>query len=431
MASGAHEPYHPVPAPRISKLLQRAATAPIIAHNANVVLKVETSMAKPVLPTSDQNNTQKNVDPFNMPALDFSQDISKSTPNIPDKTNNNLPAEQSRNVSVARQNAFYNMERPPSVKRRSLQPGLSASQAMNQQAVKEARTAFIQSEVTKPDLSSGSVMDIFDPLTMGSDSSLSSIGSVKNVTGGLKSGAHMDNGDSQDLLKEWNLDTHFTQMKIDKSTTLPAQHPPIPPQIPASTVCSTIVGGAGFGGNFRSATPTPAPRYGMAMQQQYPGVPSPYPASTVNSLLANSNFNRNSMPPLSSNSPIHAQLAALQQRSQSPSNVGQTGPPMLRPLSATQRASSPEKTNRESRGTSPSIAQTIASLNAASQYHGNTKPKTRLQPGSVKKVITNIEETQSNLDILSELSFLQNPSDGANNQRNTPGPSMQKWETFD
>ena len=425
-------PYHPVPAPRLSKVPQRAATAPIIANNANVQVKLEPAAAKPVLPASDQNDAQKNVDPFNMPALDFSQDISKSTPNIPDKTNNNLPTEQSRNVSITRQNAFYNMERPPSVKRRSLQPGMNASQAMNQQAVKEARTAFIQSEVTKPDLSSGSIMEIFDPLAMGSDSSLSSIGSGKNVSGGLKSGAHVDNGDSQnDLLKEWNLDTHFSKMKIDKTATLPAQHPPIPPQIPPSSVRPTIAGGAGFGGKFSSVTPTPAPRYSMGMQQQYPGVPSPYPVSMVNSLLTNSNYNRNSMPPLSSNFPIHAQLAALQQRSQSPSNVGQVGPPMLRPLSTTQRASSPEKTNHDFRGTSPAIAQTIASLNAAAEYHGNTKPKTRLAAGSVKKVITNIEQTQSNLDILTELSSLQTPSDGANSQRNTPSPSMQNWEKFD
>lgn len=406
---------------------QRVATAPAFGNNAN------TNVAA-VLPSSD---VQINTDPFNMPALDFSrQDLSQSTPNIPDKTNNNLPAEQSRNVSVARHNAFYNAERPPSInKRRSLQPG--SLQAMKQEEMKEARTAFIQSEVTKPDLSSGSIMDIFDPLAMGSDTSLNSIGSGKNTVGGLKSGAHIDNGDSQDdLLKEWNLDSHFNKMKLE-SNTLPAQHPPLPIQVPASTMQPTIMGGAGFGGNL-------APRAaGMGVHQQYNAgsAPKPYPSSTVNTLLSNSaGYNRNSMPPLSANSPLHAQLASLGQRSQSPSHLvgNQVGPPMLRPLSATGRAPSPEKTSRDTRGTSPAITQRIASLNAAAEFHGNTKPKTRVAPGSVKKVITNIEQTQTNLDILSELSFLENSSDGAHSQRNTPSPSVQnnqvnrtQWETFE
>ena len=431
-------PYHPIPAPRMSKVPQRAATAPVLVDNPVVETKAGPPVAKPSLPTSDQTDTQRVVDPFNMPALDFSQDLSKSTPNIPDKANNNLPEEPTKNVSVSRQNAFYNMERPPSVKRRSIQGGPGVSLALNQQAVKEARTAFMQSEVTKPNFGSGSIMEIFDPLTMGSDSSLNSIGSGKNVGGGLKSGAHVDNGDSQDdLLKEWNLDSHFTKMKIDKTSTFPAQHPPLPPQIPVSGMLSTIIGGAGFGGNFTSVSPKPTPVYGMGTPQQYPGVPAPYPSS-VNPLLSNSGFNRNSMPPLSSNSPIHAQLAALQ-RSQSPSNVGQVGPPMLRPLSVAHRSESPEKPNRDSRGTSPAIAQTIASLNAAAEYHGNTKPKSRLAPGSVKKVITNIEQTQTNLDILvNDLSFLQNSPGGVNSSRNTPSPSLQnnqtnrsQWETFD
>ena len=433
-------PYHPVPAPRQSKVPQRAATAPILVDN---VPSIEISRAtqpviKPSVPNSDPKETLKSVDPFNMPALDFSQDLSKSTPNIPDKTNNNLPQEATKNVSVSRQNAFYNMERPPSVKRRSMQGGAGVSLALNQQAVKDARTAFMQSEVTKPDLSSGSLIDIFDPLAMGSDSSLSSIGSG-NVGGTLKSGAHVDNGDSQDdLLKEWNLDAHFTKMKIDKTSTLPAQHPPLPPQVSAHSMRSTIMGGAGFGGNFSGVQPKPSPRYGMGTQQQYAGVPAPYPSS-INSLLNSSGYSRNSMPPLSSSSPVHAQLAALQ-RSHSPSNVGQqVGPPMLRPLSATQRSNSPEKVvNRDSRGTSPVIAQTIASLSAAAEYHGNTKPKSRLAPGSVKKVITNIEETQTGIDILGDLKFLQNSSAGVNSARNTPSPSLQnnqtnrnQWETFD
>ena len=430
-------PYHPVPAPRLSKVPQRAATAPVLVDNPVVESKAGPPAAKPSLPTSDQADSQKVVDPFNMPALDFGQDLSKSTPNIPDKTNNNLPEEQSKNVSVSRHNAFYNMERPSSVKRRSMQGGAGVSLALNQQAVKEARTAFMQSEVTKPNLGSGSIME-FDLLTMGSDSSLSSIGSGKNVGGGLKSGAHVDNGDSQeDLLKEWNLDTHFTKMKIDKTSTLPAQHPPLPPQIPASAMRSTIMGGAGFGGNFTGVPQKPPPMYGIGTTQQYPGVPAPYPSS-VNSLLSNSGYNRNSMPPLSSNSPIHAQLAALQ-RSQSPSNVGQVGPPMLRPLSVAHRSESPDKPNRDSRGTSPAIAQTIASLNAAAEFHMAT-PSRKVDwfLGSVKKVITNIEQTQTNLDILNDLSFLQNSSDGVNSSRNTPSPSLQnnqtnrkQWETFD
>ena len=279
MDSTPQVPYHPIPAPRSSKVPQRAATAPVLVDNPIVETKTGPPAAKPSLPASDQANTQKVVDPFNMPALDFGQDLSKSTPNIPGKANNNLPEEQSKNVSVSRHNAFYNMERPPSVKRRSMQGGAGVSLALNQQAVKEARTAFIQSEVTKPNLGSGSIMDIFDPLiSMGSDSSLSSIGSGKNVGGGLKSGAHVDNGDSQDdLLKEWNLDTHFSKMKIDKTSTLPAQHPPLPPQIPASAMRSTIMGGAGFGGNFTGVPQKPAPIYGMGTAQQYPGVPAPTP----------------------------------------------------------------------------------------------------------------------------------------------------------
>ena len=400
---------------------------------------IASTTVKPVLPTRDPCSLYSNADPFSMTALDFSQDLSRSTPNIPDKANNNEPAEQSRNVSVSRQNAFYNMDRPSSVKRRSLQPGyrIGMSQTVNQQAMKEARTAFIQSEVTKPNLCSGSVVDMFDPLAMGSDSSLSSIGSGKNVTGGLKCGAHVDNGDSQDdLLKEWNLDSHFTKMKINKTSALLAQHPPVPPQAPASTVRPTITGGAGFGGNFTGAAL--APRFGMGVSQPYKGVPKPYQSSAVYSLLSPSDYNHNSVSALSSNSAGATQLAPVQQWSHSPSHANRVAPPMLRPLSRSQRAPSPEKPNRESRGASPAIAQTIASLNAAAEYHGNTKPKTRLAAGSVRKVITNIEKTQTNLDILNELSFLQNSSDGASSERNTPSPSLRnsqtqrnQWETFD
>ncbi len=437
-------PYQPIPAPRPSKLReQRVATAPVLA-NANLNIEPANTTGSSLttqnlaLPSNNAGNAKPSLasDPFNMSALDFSvHEISKSTSNIPDKTNNNEPAEQSRNVSITRHNAFYNADRPASFKRRSLQPGYSGSVMMSQQAMKEARTAFIQSEVTKPDLSSGSIMDIFDPLTMGSDSSLSSIGSG-NVSSGLKSGAHVDSGENQeDLLKEWNLESHFTKLKADsnKTGTLAAQHPPIPPQVPVSTVRPSIAGGAGFGGRFASTGPTPA--IGLAPTQQVPGIPRPYQSlNATNPLLSSAGYNRNSMPPLATNSPIHAQLAALQQRSQSP----QPGPPMLRPLS--QRAPSPDKSvaSRDSRGTSPAIAQTIASLSAAAEYHGNTKPKSRLPQGAVKKVITNIEQTQTNLDILNDLSFLQTPPEGAHSQRNTPSPSLQnnqtqrnQWETFE
>ncbi len=444
-------PYQPIPAPRASLLRERVSTTP--ALSANTVAEQRAANhpnqpAKPGLPTSEEKFSTLTADPFNMPALDFSHEMSKSTSHIPDKTNNNVPAEQTRNVSVSRQNAFYNTDRPASVKRRSLQPGLIG--ALSQQAMKEARTEFFQTEAIKPDLSSGSLVDIFDPLAMGSDSSLSSIGSG-NVAGGLRSGAHVDNGDSQDdLLKEWNLDTHFNKMKIDntKGGALTAQHPPVPPQAPMSTMRPSIPGGAGFRGPFSTAGQPTGFGMNTAVQshQPFPGVPRPYQSTSVTSLIGNGSLNRNSMPPLSSTSPLHAQLASLQQRSQSPSqqqlggSLQQIAPPMLRPLSS--RGGSPEKQgappppppNRESRGTSPAIAQTIASLNAASEYHGGGKPNSRLAAGSVRKTITNIEQTQKPLDILGDLSFLQtSPApQGTSSERNTPSPAPRnQWETFD
>ena len=430
----------PKPVPRKSKMAAQQGQGQASLMDLDSGLNANESKANSSDPEITFHPRYTDFDPLSQSPLDLeNQGISMSTPNIPDNANNNKISEQTRNV-IMRQHPVEKDHRP-SVKRRSMQ-----LQATNQQTMKEARTNFIQTE-TKPDFSSNnpadSNLDIFDPLA---DSDTISVTSMKRVGSGVQFDSAGDNQD--DLLKEWNLDSHFNQMKINNptsSSSLSAQHPALPPKVPDSGIQPTVMGGTGFGGYFSqhgtAGYSSQQTGYGMGgMQQQgVTGVPRPYPGTNMASLMTGvGGYNRSSMPPLSSSSPIHAQLAAL-------GKGNNTQPPVLVPLSQTNRAPSvPSVPSRESRGTSPSIAQTIANLNDAAQFHGNTKPRQFLPQGSVKKVITNIETTHKNVSLLDDLSFLDSkPSGvGANVRSNTPSPSLQQqtasqskrttaWETFD
>ncbi len=430
----------PKPVPRKSKMAAQQGQGQVSLMDLDSGLNANESKANSSDPEITFHPRYTDFDPLNQSPLDLeNQGISMSTPNIPDNANNNKTSELTKNV-IMRQHPVSKDQRP-SVKRRSMQ-----LQATNQQTMKEARTNFIQTE-TKPDLSSNnpadSSLDIFDPLA---DSDTISVSSMKRVGSGVQFDSEGDNQD--DLLKEWNLDSHFNQMKINHPTnnsSLSAQHPALPPKVPDSGIRPTVMGGTGFGGYFSqhgtSGYGSQQSGYGIGMQQQgVAGVPRPYPGANLGSLMPGvGGYNRSSMPPLSSTDPIHSQLAAL-------GKGNSTQPPVLVPLSQSKRAPSvPSVPSRESRGTSPGIAQTIANLNDAAQFHGNTKPKQFLPQGSVKKVITNIETTHKNVGLFyDDLSFLDsNPSGpGASMRSNTPSPSLQQqttsqpkrtttWETFD
>ena len=154
--------------------------------------------------------------------------------------NNNDPMLQPRNRnSIYRANAFYNIQRPPSVKRRTSPTPL----ATDAQTIKDARIAFMQSEVTKsvPAAVSLTGLDQFDPLLTGQ---LAVDGPPSQLTGGSSrsSGSSVDTGISagsrtlsaetvaipnqeENLLKEWNLD--FSKMRVGQNRPVP---PPIPPK---------------------------------------------------------------------------------------------------------------------------------------------------------------------------------------------------------
>ena len=152
---------------------------------------------------------------------------------FPEDEDNNNPLLKPRNRnSIIRHNAFYNIQRPPSVKRRPS----PTPQATDAQTIKEARTAFIQSELVKPTQAPVTTsLDLFDPLLTGQ---LVVDLAPPLASGGHGSGSSLDNYSSQggvvdtvaqpsqeeNLLKEWNLD--FSRMGITANKT----PPPIPPK---------------------------------------------------------------------------------------------------------------------------------------------------------------------------------------------------------
>lgn len=157
---------------------------------------------------------------------------------ILEDNNNDISLAKNR-TSISRHNAFYNIQRPPSVKRRPS----PTPQATDSHTIKEARTAFMQSEVSKPLASSISHgLDQFDPLLTGQlavdnpPAQLASGGSRSSgssVDTGISAGSRtqstetMHAGNQEDsLLKEWNLD--FAKVRI--SATKPSVAPPVPPK---------------------------------------------------------------------------------------------------------------------------------------------------------------------------------------------------------
>lgn len=107
---------------------------------------------------------------------------------------------------VSRHNAFYNAQRPPSLRRKS--------QATDAQTIKEARTTFMQTEAAKTSIQKSSPStEQFDPL----------------LTGQLAVDAPSNNKASspeENLLKEWNLD--FTKMRMGGGSLGRPQVPPRP-----------------------------------------------------------------------------------------------------------------------------------------------------------------------------------------------------------
>ncbi len=137
--------------------------------------------------------------------------------------NNNEADPMKHRASVMRHNAFYKIQKPPSVKRRSPQP-----QATDANTIKEARTAFIELEVTKPSMTSE--LDIFDPLQTGQlavDAKMPPsglAGTMSNLTASTGHSPQKMKSPEENLLKEWNLD--FGKMNVGGKT----QRPPVAPK---------------------------------------------------------------------------------------------------------------------------------------------------------------------------------------------------------
>ena len=209
------------------------------------------------------------------------------------------PVPRPRN-SLARTNAFN---------RKSTSSRISpTSQAMDAQSITEARSVFIQSDMTKTSLDVSDVgLDLFDPLVTGQ----LEVDSPSPTPNASSTGKQQE----ENLLKEWNID--FNKMRSAPPRNVSAAPPPIPPKpVLPSHLRSSLT-------NQSNIYSKPAASYHQSVYShmttgkhlQYSPVHRPYSASTCS---ASPTYSPTSASPIVSLQSSPAQLGPTQ-RQQTPS----------------------------------------------------------------------------------------------------------------